>query len=309
MVDYFHNPNETKTAPLDQILEHILVISVGQCDITDEKILSVKDEKFQLILGGLKLLHDDLEAYKLDFKRKIEAEYQVELLKKKNEELLSFNYVASHDLQEPLRTITSFSSILSENYSDRLDDNGQLYLRFINDSSKRMSELIFDLLNYSKIGSSYEFENLNPNEIIEEVLLDMAHVITSVNPKIDISDLPITYANRRALHQVFQNLIGNALKFRQEGQTVQITISCKKKDGKNIFCIEDNGIGIEDKYQDRVFGIFQRLHTRDKYEGTGIGLSLCKKIIESHHGDLWLESKIGFGSRFYFSIPKLSHEA
>ncbi len=324
MADYYHNPKTEKSTVLDEIWEHILAISKGKCNITDEMILNVRDEKYHFILGGLQILHEDLQAHKEDFVKKLEAEYklealkkeseelarkreaehQIELLKKKNEELAQFNYVASHDLQEPLRTITSFSDILKRKYIEQLDAEAQMYLKFISESANRMSGLIFDLLNYSKIGREYKLEKIDCKQIVDAVSRDLDYAIAKTKPIIDVGDLPIINCNKTGMHQVFQNLIGNALKFRKPEETPKIEINVSDNGKQYLFCVADNGIGIEPMYKERIFGIFQRLHNKDKYDGTGIGLASCKKIIEMHQGKIWVESEFGIGSKFYFSIPK-----
>lgn len=324
MADYYNNINAGAETFLDEIWEHILIISRGECKITDEIILKTKDEKYRHILGGLQMLHEDLEENKLDFVKKLEAEYklealreksdanakkmeadhQIELLKKKNEELAQFNYVASHDLQEPLRTITSFSDLLQKKYAEKLDREAQTYLSFILESAHRMSTLIFDLLNYSRIGADYELKQIDCHKIVDSVLQDLEHIIEKTKPSIKIAPLPVLHCNRTGMHQVFQNLIGNALKFKKTDTQAQVCISVQSDEKNYIFSIADNGIGIEPAYRERIFGIFQRLHTKDQYDGTGIGLASCKKIVEMHHGEIWLDSELGEGSTFYFSIPK-----
>lgn len=324
MNDYYHDQDAVNANMLDEIWEHILVISKGKCNITDEMIENTQDEKYHFILGGLQMLHEDLEAHKEDFAKKLEAEYklealrkesqelarkmeaehQIEVLKKKNEELAQFNYVASHDLQEPLKTITSFSDMLKRKYAQNLDNEGQMYINYISESAKRMGSLIFDLLNYSKIGREYKLEKIDCKQIVDAVSSDLVHTITDTKSTIVVGDLPIINCNKTGMHQVFQNLIGNALKFRKPEESPKIEINVNDNGKKYLFCVADNGIGIEPMYRERIFGIFQRLHNKDKYDGTGIGLASCKKIIEMHQGEIWVESEFGVGSKFYFSIPK-----
>ena len=305
MSDYYHDPRRVSVERLDVILDHILVISRGDCAITDEEIIATKDDKYQLILSGLKLLHADLQEYKEDFTRKIEAEYQLEILKQKNEELIQFNYVASHDLQEPLRTITSFGQLLEDKLKDELDNQSKVMLDFILESATRMSDLISNLLNYSKVGQTLDFERVNSRSIVDKVLMDLGQVIKETKPDITVGDLPEIHCNRIAIAQVFQNLIGNGLKFRKEGRPVKLLITCDSTEDMLTFCIADNGIGIASEYTSKIFGIFQRLHTKTEYEGTGIGLALCMKVMDMHQGKIWLKSKEGIGSKFYFSIPNI----
>ena len=290
MGDYFHNAKDYKKTKLDMLWEHILVISKGNCDITDEMIVQETDDQYRMILGGLKLLHEDLALYKEDLAQKLEADHQLEILKKKNEELAQFNYVASHDLQEPLRTISSFSELLTRKYAEVLGEGGQSYLNLINSSAKRMSNLINDLLSYSRIGREPKKESVDCNTLLKEVMDDLKGVIEEAKPVFHIMNLPTINANRVGLYQLFLNLIGNAIKFRKENEQLEIAVMAKRIDSQYEFCIGDNGIGIEENYLDRIFGIFQKLHNKDEFEGTGIGLASCKKIVEMHSGKIWVES-------------------
>ena len=291
---------------LEDIFQHILIISKGECQITDETLSEIIDEKHFKILAGLQMLHEDLTLYKKEFKAKVEAEFQLKVLKKRNEELDQFNHVASHDLQEPLRTIQSFSRLLLKKNFDQLDKEGKVYLNYLNESSNRMSELIHGLLHYSKVGKSVDFIPIDCNQIIQGVLKDLTHTIQQSKPIIDIQKLPVVLGNKIYLHQVFQNLIVNSLKFKQKNKPLHLKISVDSSTKEHIFCFEDNGIGIQEEYFQKIFGIFQRLHSKSEFEGTGIGLALCKKIIEMHNGQIWVESKDGVGSKFYIQLPKSS---
>lgn len=304
MTDIYYKIGEPKTSTLDKILEHILIISRGDCEITDELIITQENPQVQSILSGLRILYEDLNLYKFEIKQKLEAEYKLEALKKKNEELLQFNYFASHDLQEPLSTITGFSGLLQENYPDKLDTEGKEFLSFIQSSSQRMRELINDLLDYSKISQKQDFKENDLNDIIKTVLFDFDNTITSKSAKITIDKLPVIHCSKILIHHLFQNLISNALKFIPQDRVPVINISYVQQKEDHVFCVEDNGIGIEKEHQDKIFGIFQRLHNKDKFEGTGIGLALCVRAAQDHTGELWLESEANKGSKFYFNIPK-----
>ncbi len=231
-------------------------------------------------------------------------------LEAKNKELEQFAYIASHDLQEPLNTISSFIGLIAEDYGESFDDVGKESLAFIKDASVRMKNLIDALLEYSRLGRSKDYTNINCNEVLKELLGDLKIVIEGARAKINIANLPVVNGSGIELRLLFQNLISNAIKFRDPDTTPQIDISCaKKKDPKNVseefwqFSVKDNGIGIPEEHKDRIFAIFQRLHSREQFKGTGIGLAHCKKIVESHGGEIWLESKEGKGSIFYFTIP------
>lgn len=221
-----------------------------------------------------------------------------------NQELENFAYVASHDLQEPLRTITSFIQILEKKYSNKLDKNGLQFMGFVVEGAKRMQTLIHDLLEYSRINRF--------NNAYEKV--DLNDVFTTVNrvlkEKIEINDalvmsenLPTIYGSKLQLTQMFQNLIDNAIKFRGKKKP-EILISVKNLNDKWEIIFKDNGIGISQEYFQRIFVIFQRLHTLEEYGGTGIGLAICKKIVERHGGDIWVESNPGKGSVFHLTLAK-----
>lgn len=238
-------------------------------------------------------------------KTALESELQEKLeeLELKNEELKQFSYITSHDLQEPLRTLRGYVDIIQRNYKDSFDDRGLKYLEFIMLSVDRMSDLINDLLEYSRLGNQREKEEVDLNELLQEVLHLLEAAIASSGAKITMDELPIVYCNKTHLTQLFQNLLSNAIKFKKDFQSPVVHISSERKDGYWIFCIEDNGIGIPEKHHHKIFKVFQRLHNRQKFEGTGIGLAHCAKIIEMNEGKIWVESEPGSGSRFYFTIP------
>lgn len=227
-------------------------------------------------------------------------------LKRSNEELQSFAYVASHDLQEPLRTISSFTQLLQRRYEGKLDPDADEFIEFVVEAAQRMQQMIHDLLDYSRIMTKgKEFEEVNSENLLKEVIRSLKTIIDENNAVITYDKLPIVIGDKGQLLRVFQNLIVNAIKFRKPDEPPIIYISCRKDEENNeyVFLVVDNGIGIEKQYFDRIFTIFQRLHTRDEYQGTGIGLSLVKRIVERHGGQMHVESELGKGSTFYFSIP------
>lgn len=227
----------------------------------------------------------------------------------KNKELEQFTYIASHDLQEPLNTIISFIKVLEENSNADLSDLEKDSYEFINTASSRMKELIKGLLDYSRLGKKAEAQKLNSKLLVESVCFDLDHLIKSKNAKITIEELPKINAYTTELRLLFQNLITNAIKFIAPDKTPEIHIASVLKNNSYIFSVKDNGIGIESKYFEKIFTIFQRLHGRNEYEGTGIGLAHCRKIVELHNGDIWVDSELGKGSTFYFSInTKLSED-
>jgi signal transduction histidine kinase len=220
----------------------------------------------------------------------------------KNKEIEQFAYIASHDLQEPLRSITNFTRLLDKKLVTA-DDETKKYSSFISGAATRMSNLIFDLLEYSRIGRDTERTAVNCDILVKNILKDLETTINEKNATIRVDKLPVVNGYSY-LKSLFQNLISNAIKFVRHGERPFVHISCADNRKEFLFSIRDNGIGIEKIYQERIFVIFQRLHTRTEYPGTGIGLSQCKKIVDLHGGKIWIESEVGKGSTFYFTIPK-----
>jgi signal transduction histidine kinase len=221
-----------------------------------------------------------------------------------NEELEKFAYVASHDMQEPLRTIISYIQLLQSKYKDKLDDEGNEFMDFVVEASLRMRNIIIDLLQYSRINRNESvLEPVDINKVLKEVLENMDNSIRDSNATIHAEDLPTIKANYSQMIQLFQNLISNAIKFKSD-KAPEITISATTTKNDYLFSIQDNGIGIEQKYSDKIFQIFQRLHSIKQYPGTGIGLAICLKIIQRHEGRIWMESEPDKGTTFFFTIKK-----
>lgn len=225
-------------------------------------------------------------------------------LERKNKELEQFAYVASHDLQEPLRTTASFVELLQKQYKGKLDEKADKYLDYIAASSERMKILISDLLEYSRIGSKKEWQTVDCNKILAEVLADIDTAVKETGTEIISISLPVINGYPTEIKQLFQNLLINAIKFRKKNTPSQANITVRKKGNAWEFAVADNGIGIAKEHYERIFVIFQRLHTRNEYNGSGIGLSHCKKIVELHKGKIWLDSEVGKGTTFYFTIPQ-----
>lgn len=229
----------------------------------------------------------------------------IDELAKSNVELEQYAYIASHDLQEPLRMVTNFLTQLDKKYNDRLDDLGKQYLHFAVDGAIRMRKIILDLLEYSRIGKmELLLETINLNDVIADIINVNKTVIEEKGAIIICDNLPKVNANRTAIMQVFQNLISNALKYHQNLRVPKIEISSVEHEDHWQFEVADNGIGIDSQFFEKIFVIFQRLHNKQEYSGTGIGLAICKKIVESHGGSIWLQSEIGQGTTFYFTIKK-----
>lgn len=222
-----------------------------------------------------------------------------------NAELEQFAYIASHDLQEPLRMVTSFLTQLEKKYQDQLDDKARQYIFFATDGAARMRRLILDLLEYSRVGTQVSTKNfIDANQLIAESVKVHNNAIEETKAVVNWNNLPRIHGCQTKLQQVFQNLIGNALKYQKTSNQPVISISCSETDTHWKFIVSDNGIGIEEKYYEKIFTVFQRLHNKNEYSGTGIGLAICKKIVESHDGQIWVESNYGSGSNFYFTIAK-----
>jgi light-regulated signal transduction histidine kinase (bacteriophytochrome) len=224
-------------------------------------------------------------------------------LKQSNKDLQQFAYVASHDLQEPLRMVASYTQLLSERYKDRLDEKANKYIFYAVDGASRMQRLIQDLLTYSRVNThGSAFEPVDLNAVLSVVLKQLEIQITETKARIHVNDMPIVRADASQLNQLFLNLISNAVKFCKD-KTPEILVSSKREENRWCLSVSDNGIGIEQKYRDKIFIIFQRLHSRNEYPGTGIGLAICKRIVQRHGGDIWFESEPGKGSVFNLTLP------
>ena len=222
-----------------------------------------------------------------------------------NEQLEQFAYVASHDLREPLRIVVSFTDLLAKEYGAGLDDNGWNYVAIIRQAAKKMETMIADLLDYGRLGQSSEhFVEANCDKILQQAIQILGESIKTTGASIQSDPLPTVMVNPIRISRLFQNLIGNALKYQPVGRAPVICISAEDKDVHWQFAVADNGIGIEGQYLETIFAPFKRLHSDQEYGGTGIGLAICRRIVESFDGMLWAESTVGTGSVFYFTIPK-----
>jgi|GEM_PF-2491416 len=242
-----------------------------------------------------------IRIFEWETKKKLEL--KIERITTLNNELETFAYSASHDLKEPLRAIAGFVGLLEKRYKDSLDEKAHEYIKYTIDGTKRMQELISDLLEYSKVGTKRkEFQPTDCSLILSKAILDLKAAIEESCAIVTYDNMPTIMADASQLTSLFQNLVGNAIKYRSK-ETPRIHISAERRGNEDVFLVQDNGIGIDPKFKDRIFVAFQRLHTRDEYPGTGIGLAICKKIVESHGGRIWVESEPEKGSTFYFTIP------
>jgi light-regulated signal transduction histidine kinase (bacteriophytochrome) len=228
---------------------------------------------------------------------------QAEDLKRSNKELEQFAYVASHDLQEPLRMIAGYTSLLAKRYRGKLDQEANEFIDFAVDGAKRMQGLINDLLTYSRVGTrGKELAPTSSEDVLAKTLAGLGMAVQESGAKITHDPLPTVMADDTQLRQLFQNLMSNGIRYRNS-KPPAIHISCRQDGEHWLFSVKDNGIGIDPKFSEKIFVLFHRLHTREEFDGTGIGLAVCKKIVERHGGRIWVESALGEGSTFYFTLP------
>jgi light-regulated signal transduction histidine kinase (bacteriophytochrome) len=230
---------------------------------------------------------------------------QTEDLMRSNRDLEQFAYAASHDLQEPLRKVISFCELLSTRYRDRLDERGETYIDFAVDGARRMSALISDLLAFSRVGRTTTRQSFRPlpaADLLDHALHNLGPAIEESGARITRDPLPEVFGEATLLTAVLQNLVGNAVKFRGE-EPPQVHVGVRRESDHWLFRVTDNGIGIDPAYADKIFVIFQRLHSKEAYPGTGIGLSLCRKIIEHHGGRIWLDPEVSAGAGICFTLP------
>lgn len=229
-------------------------------------------------------------------------------LQRSNQDLETFAYTASHDMQEPLRKVVMFLSLLKDKYKDKLDDEAKEFIDIAMDGGTRMKQMISDLLEYARVGTSKaSYELINLNLILKQSLADLQLKVEETHGEVTSDPLPTVLVDPKHIQQVFYNLLGNALKFHGH-DAPKVHVSVKEKDNEWVISVKDNGIGIDMNQVHRLFQLFQRLEGRGAYPGTGLGLAICKRIIERHGGKIWVESEVGKGSVFYFSIPKITKE-
>jgi light-regulated signal transduction histidine kinase (bacteriophytochrome) len=228
---------------------------------------------------------------------------KVEELNRSNEELEQFAYIASHDLQEPLRMVASYTQLLSRRYKGKLDSDADEFISFAVDGASRMERLIKDLLAYSRVGTeTKDLLDTSSEEALQQALINLRGAVEESGAQVTHDPLPIVVADEMQLIQLFQNLVGNAIKYQNPG-IPRVHISAARDSEKRWkFSVQDNGLGIDSQYFEKIFGMFQRLHKREEFEGTGVGLAICKKIVERHGGSISVESQLGHGSTFCFAL-------
>jgi PAS domain S-box-containing protein len=225
-------------------------------------------------------------------------------LARSNAELEQFAYVASHDLQEPLRMVASYTQLLARRYQGQLGEDADEFIGFAVDGARRMQEQINDLLTYSRVGTrALLLESVDTAQAVDQAVSDLAAAIEESNASVTRDNLPIVRGDPIQIRQLFQNLIANGIKFRRRDESPHVHVSAVLEHGTWTFSVRDNGIGIEPQYLERIFVLFQRLHTRAEYPGTGIGLAICKKIVERHAGQIRVDSTPGRGTTFWFTLP------
>lgn len=283
---------------------HVLVSRPGAQDGQDSIWLSVSArplrDDFGKTSGAVSVFRNITEIKRTQEALKARAEE----LERSNKELEQFAYVASHDLQEPLRMISSYTQLLSRRYTGKLDKDADEFIAYAVDGAVRMQQLINDLLAYSRVGTrAGEMRPVSSEAVVSKALANLQAAIMESQAVVSCDELPMVEADPVQLGQLFQNLIGNAIKFRN-AEPPEIRVEVEELGESYRFSVKDNGIGIDPQYAERIFQVFQRLHTKQQYPGTGIGLAICKKIVERHGGTIVVESQPGHGAAFRFTIPK-----
>ena len=297
---------------LARLLEQIIQLSTG--DLTVRGELSEAGDEIDAVIAALNMLTEDFTERERQLREaetlrsEAEAEQRrltqhATALERSNAALSEFALVASHDLQEPLRLVAGYTDLLEQRFSAELGPDGMRYLSFAADGARRMQRLIADLLAYCQVGAAtLALAEVDVRDIAENALRDLQASLLEAGGQVTILELPKLPGDARQLHSLFLNLIGNAIKYRGD-EPPRVDISATRKGSRFCFDVADNGIGIEPRFARRVFDVFQRLHSRSKYEGSGIGLSICRKVVEAHGGQIWVEPRKPRGCVFRFTLP------
>jgi light-regulated signal transduction histidine kinase (bacteriophytochrome) len=270
-----------------------------------KELLEQRVEDLERHKGKLQEVNERLEAEAAERSRVQELLKAANAdLERSNRDLEMFASVTSHDLQEPLHTITSYTELLAHKYKDKLDEKANTYIGYIVDETSHMHLLINDLLTYSRVGTRAKpFAPVRLDSVLDQALGSLRRSLAESHATLEREELPDVDGDDTQLGQLFQNLLANAIKFRKKETPLKIRVTAERTGNEWVLGVHDNGIGIEARFFDRIFKIFQRLHTREAYEGSGMGLAICRKIIEHHGGRVWVESRLGEGTSFYFTIP------
>lgn len=297
---------------LGLLLEQIIQLSTG--DLTARGEVSEAGDEVDAVIAAVNMLAEDFAERERQLRAAEALRSQAEAeqrrltqhataLERSNAALNEFALVASHDLQEPLRLVAGYTDLLEQRFSKQLGPDGTRYLSFAADGARRMQQLIADLLAYCQVGAAtLALADVDVQKIAENATKDLQASIAEAGGQVTISALPTLPGDARQLHSLFLNLIGNAIKYRGDEPPL-VTISAAPNGDHYLFTVADNGIGIEPRFARRIFDMFQRLHSRSKYAGTGIGLSLCRKVVEAHGGQIWVDPGKPHGSVFCFTLP------
>ncbi len=305
--------NKTETISVDPNRVLTLLISTYEAAMskntdlmkTQDELKSMNELLEELVEKRTAVLKQEIAERK---KTDVLLSYTVKELQRSNEDLAQFLHIASHDLQEPLRVVSSFVQLLAKRYKNKLDPEADEYIDFAVEGTQRMQKMILDLIEYSRVQShSIVFKNVNTKEVLSQVVLNLDKAIQETDTTIKIGDIYNIHGDEFQLIRLFENLINNSIKFRSDKKP-EIFISSEVKDRHLQFSVRDNGLGIENQYHEKVFDVCQRLHSRENYAGSGVGLSLCRRIVEMHNGKIWLESTPGEGTTIFFTIAANEQE-
>jgi light-regulated signal transduction histidine kinase (bacteriophytochrome) len=281
----------------------VIIGLIAGADLIRVARLKARQRELELLVDerteALRTANEGLEIQKTSLQESADA------LKRSNQELEQFAYVASHDLQEPLRMVLMYCTLLEKRLGEKLEQDAKEFIHFAIDGAQRMQGMIRDLLTFSRISSQRQpFEKVCMKTVMEHVTLSLAAAIEEKKAHVTFGELPDVLADASQIERLMLNLVSNGIKYQSGEAAPNVSVTAVEQNGEWQFSVQDNGIGIAPKYRERVFGVFARLHSREEYEGTGIGLAICKKIVEQHGGRIWIDSAPEHGSIFRFTLPK-----